>query len=278
MDYPIREIKIRSLMPAINSSKIEASGVYYNNGNYYIIFDNLHKIAIIKQDFSIINSNQWLGKERAKRKSGFEGITYNPLTNKYLVVQESEKFQNKIIPVIHEFTHDFETSDSYDIDFLLKNENKGAEGITFFKIKNESYILLLFEKPNTLNQSTNEVGNILVLKKKNGYYEKFAYLSLPKNVNFDDFSDIAWNGSKIAVLSQESSSLWVGELTEELTWKNAGNTYYFPKREGEYLYCNLEGISWINETTIVLVSDTSKKKQPSICKEKSEMIHLWKIK
>ena len=278
MDYPIREIKIRSLMPAINSSKIEASGVYYNNGNYYIIFDNLHKIAIIKQDFSIINSNQWLGKERAKRKSGFEGITYNPLTNKYLVVQESEKFQNKIIPVIHEFTHDFETSDSYDIDFLLKNENKGAEGITFFKIKNESYILLLFEKPNTLNQSTNEVGNILVLKKKNGYYEEFAYLSLPKNVNFDDFSDIAWNGSKIAVLSQESSSLWVGELTEELTWKNAGNTYYFPKREGEYLYCNLEGISWINETTIVLVSDTSKKKQPSICKEKSEMIHLWKIK
>lgn len=278
MDYPIREIKIRSLMPAINSSKIEASGVYYNNGNYYIIFDNLHKIAIIKQDFSIINSNQWLGKERAKRKSGFEGITYNPLTNKYLVVQESEKFQNKIIPVIHEFTHDFETPDSYDIDFLLKNENKGAEGITFFKIKNESYILLLFEKPNTLNQSTNEVGNILVLKKKNGYYEKFAYLSLPKNVNFDDFSDIAWNGSKIAVLSQESSSLWVGELTEELTWKNAGNTYYFPKREGEYLYCNLEGISWINETTIVLVSDTSKKKQPSICKEKSEMIHLWKIK
>jgi len=265
-------------MPAINSSKIEASGVYYNNGNYYIIFDNLHKIAIIKQDFSIINSNQWLGKERAKRKSGFEGITYNPLTNKYLVVQESEKFQNKIIPVIHEFTHDFETSDSYDIDFLLKNENKGAEGITFFKIKNESYILLLFEKPNTLNQSTNEVGNILVLKKKNGYYEEFAYLSLPKNVNFDDFSDIAWNGSKIAVLSQESSSLWVGELTEELTWKNAGNTYYFPKREGEYLYCNLEGISWINETTIVLVSDTSKKKQPSICKEKSEMIHLWKIK
>ena len=265
-------------MPAINSAKIEASGVYYNNGNFFIVFDNLHKIAIIKNDFSIINSNQWLGKERSKKSSGFEGVTYNPLTNKYLIIQESEKFQNKFIPVIHEFSLDFESADSYDIDFSLKKENKGAEGITFFKIKNESYILLLLEKPNTLNQNTNEVGNILVLKKKNGFYEEFAYLSLPGNVNFDDFSDIAWNGSKIAVLSQESSALWVGELNEDMSWKNTSTTYYFPKRDGEYLYCNLEGISWINETTLVLVSDTSKKKQPSLCKEKSEMIHIWKIK
>jgi hypothetical protein len=102
---------------------------------------------------------------------------------------------------------------------------------------------------------------------------------LPALISGLDYpTDIAWNGSKIAIISQESSALWVGELTEDLTWKNAGTIYYFPKREGEYLYCNLEGVSWINESTIVLVSDTSKKKQPSICKEKSEMIHIWKIK
>lgn len=233
---------------------------------------------MVKPDFSNINSNQWLGKERAKKSSGYEGITFNPISNKFLIVQESEKFQNKFIPVIHEFNQDFDFSDSYDIDFSLKKENKGAEGITYIKVKNESYILLLFEKPNTINQNTNEIGNILVLKKKNNYYEEITYIPLPKTLSFDDFSDISWSGSKIAILSQESSALWIGEFNEDWTWKNSGTTYFFPKIDGEYLYCNLEGISWINDNTIVLVSDTSKKKQPSVCREKSEMIHIWKLK
>ena len=276
---PIVEKKIRTLIASTPkvSKKWEASGIYLKDDFFYIVFDNFHSIAKLKRDLSNSPENSWMGKE-LPAQSGFEGITFQPESKKFLITKESDTFQNQFKPVVHEYSPDFETLEVYPIDFPLKKANKGAEGIAYLKTKSETFILLLLEKPSTLNLGSKERGNILVLRKTNNKYQQVSFLPIPQQVGFLDYSDIAWNGSKFAILSQESSALWVGELDTAMNWKNSGKLYNFPLEEGLPKYCNLEGITWINENTVALVSDSAKKKQPPRCKEKSEMIHIWELK
>ena len=134
------------------------------------------------------------------------------------------------------------------------------------------------EKPDTVHPNTGEKGNLLIMKKKSTGYEEVKYISFPKSLSFLDYSDIAYDGKRLAVLSQESSAVYIAELSDTWNLNHNGNIYYFPIYNNYPVYCNLEGITFINETTLGLVSDSSKKKQPSHCKEKSEMFHIWKIR
>ena len=65
--------------------------------------------------------------------------------------------------------------------------------------------------------------------------------------------------------------------------------YDFPRSDGgcEAIYCNVEGIHWISEGsddsaapgTLVAVSDKMKSKgrQPAICHDKDQSVHLFAL-
>ena len=56
--------------------------------------------------------------------------------------------------------------------------------------------------------------------------------------------------------------------------RQSGRVYRFPKNgDGEIVYCNLEGVSWISAQQLVVVSDASKLAQPASCREKDQSIH-----
>lgn len=60
--------------------------------------------------------------------------------------------------------------------------------------------------------------------------------------------------------------MWVGELDNGAwTWRNEGQLYEFPRSDdGSIRYGNIEGVGWINPTTVVAVSDRQKKQdQPN---------------
>jgi hypothetical protein len=95
-----------------------------------------------------------------------------------------------------------------------------------------------------------------------------------------DYSGIDINKKNIlAITSQNSSAIWTGELDVD-NWKikDPGHVYNFPKgKNGNKIYCSIEGVSWIANDRLVVVSDAKKDEQPEECRDKDQSIHIISI-
>ncbi len=104
--------------------------------------------------------------------------------------------------------------------------------------------------------------------------------SCPRSLPFVDYSGMDVRNGTLVVVSQETSALWVGTLDPQ-NWRIQGDgvVYSFPREvDGAVGYCNVEGVSWIDEDTLVVVSDARKKdKQPPSCAAKEQSIHVFRL-
>ncbi|XZF13512.1 hypothetical protein ACTHGU_17165 [Chitinophagaceae bacterium MMS25-I14] len=275
---PVAEKKIYKLLPGYNSGDdFEASGVYYLDGYFYIACDNRYKIAKIKMSLPE-NSNDNTLLSSGSGDSNFEGITYdNNNTPNFFVVEESVKNGSSYQPRIREYdgSMNYQNSMWADYYFTSSNNNKAFEGIAWVFRGGDDYILGLVEG----------TGKIPVLKKTSSQWQKVAEITLPSSVTFNDYSDIAIYGNKVAITSQEDAQLWIGTLSDT-TWEITGGTAYeFPHGSSsgvvgagsDVLYGNIEGVSFINANQIVVVSDKAKSDQPSYQTYKDQSVHIFNI-
>jgi len=278
---PVAEAKMYKLLQGYSSSdNFEASGVYYLNGYFYVACDNMYKIAKIKSTLPINSSQNSLISTGApgSGNSNFEGITYdNNNTVNFYVVAETEKNGSVYQPRIYEYdgSLNYQSRAWADYYFTSSNNNKAFEGIAWVYRGGEDYLLGLVE----------ETGVIAVLRKTSGDWALDATITLPSSVTFTDYSDICVYGNKIAITSQEDSQLWVGTLSSTSWTITGGTAYEFPKGSidgvvgaGTYtLYGNIEGISFISDTQIVVVSDKAGSDQPSYQQFKDQSIHIFNL-
>jgi hypothetical protein len=99
---------------------------------------------------------------------------------------------------------------------------------------------------------------------------------LPASLPFTDYSSVSVRGERIAVVSQESSALWVGGLSSS-TWDvvDDGASYVFPRTQrGRIRYANVEGVSWLDDQRLVVVSDRAKRGQPNRTRATDQSIHI----
>ena len=95
--------------------------------------------------------------------------------------------------------------------------------------------------------------------------------------------------SYIAIASQENSQVWIGILEEidespyfRITSSDKSGVYNLPRTIvndsmcGKE-YCNIEGVAWIDENHLVLVSDVAKPSYGIICSYKDESIHYFSL-
>lgn len=149
-------------------------------------------------------------------------------------------------------------------------------------------------------------GRIVLMRKRAGdahtdcIWETIGLLALPPKAAFLDYSALAIravNDSshhhavsrrssvyQLAVTSQESSQVWIGELrtgvaADASDWSlTEGVVYNFPRSDTcQTLYCNIEGISFVDEHILVAVSDKMKSggRQHFACLEKDQSIHTF---
>ncbi len=278
---PIFEIKLSEILSyPLHHKKLEGSGIYYYNKKYYIIFDNINYLAIIDTDFNK-NSLLWLP---TRPSSGFEAITFSEQKQSFYILEEASK---EIIP--HGYIHEYRLSENkflnpVKIPFPLESKH-GFEGIAVYTLENKNYFILLLEK-ETSHPKIPQKGNLLILEEhpKLGLIE-YAFYSL-SHIGFKDYSDIAIKQNKVAIVSQKSSAVWIGEWDYKIHKPIHGKAYKFPlvdekgKFEGGFQkgYCNVEGVSWVSEKTLVFVSDRQKKhKRKEVCAFKEEMLHIFEI-
>ena len=169
-------------------------------------------------------------------------------------------------------------------EFEFEGTSKGFEGAAGFPdATGELYILGLCEGNHCSEERKADAGHgRMVMMKKNTIsdpddpegvncvWETVRMIHIPNSAKFIDYSaiDITADG-RVAITSQENSALWIGYVegiengvinpeTFEFV-QDSGETYQFPKsNDCHTVYCNIEGIHWINDQMLMGVSDKMK--------------------
>ncbi len=271
----VQEKKLSRLLDA-GLKNYEASGIALRDGSLYVVFDNSTRLGIL--DVALTTGRLMDGSDES---SQYEGVTAagGADSGLYVVVEADASgtavvvpFDRNVLPRVTETT-----------DIAFADRNKGIEGIAWISLGATEYLLALCEG-NLCTQDETSIGNgrIKVLAHRNGMWVTDTTLSLPTQAAFVDYSDIAIlprddASFDIAVLSQQSSVLWMGVLTMN-PWVvvGSGAVYDLPRsNEGAIQYCNLEGVTFLDRTTLAMVSDRSDGK--GACGNKDESAHIFRL-
>jgi hypothetical protein len=282
-----REASLAQLLPRSELDRWEASGVMRYDGAFHVVFDNARVIAVLDESLStsgeLITLRGRPGPGRGHEGRGFEDLARDPLTgHTYLVVESLHRRGAGWRSRVEEYDPQWNRVARGWLDVPLPSSNKGIEGLTFVQRDGSAHLLGLLE--GNFGESgprgrTPGGGRIHVFARDGGDWRTEAVIELPAALPFEDYSALAASGNRLAVVSQESAAVWIGELTAG-SWQveGGGRVYPFPRaHDGGLLYGTVEGVSWLAPDRLVMVSDRAKDDQPLSCRRTQESIHLFRL-
>jgi len=275
--------KILDILGGRLDRRLEASGVLAKDGLFYIIFRNLPHIACVDSALSSAAvANHVIEQNRGHRR-GFADITYDSSSGHFYVLIESLPCSStKFMAAVQEYDASFGYLGEAWLDFPFDQPNKGLEGLTCVHRQGQTYLLGLCEGNRCRGGAESRIpggGRVHVFQRGHRQWKRVGKIRLPGRVLFEDYSGIAVTGDRIAVISQISSALWLGNIAPS-GWQvtGAGSTYLLPKdSDGSLVYGTAGGVSWITPDQVVVVSDKAKPEQDPRCRAKEQSIHIFKI-
>ncbi len=288
----VREAKISDLLKGRREKRYEASGVHFVDGFLYVVFDDSTDVLRISPDWDASQETPALIITHVQ-SAGYEDLTYQPSEKRwYCLIEASETQSGGLKPGIDEFDAAFHLVGSHWLDFPVKRENKGIEGLSTLRYRGEDAILGLCEgnacKSGSAGREPGQ-GRIQVFRRPDNAqsaaeWEHVDTIKLPSSVLFEDYAGLDVRDHTMTVVSQLSSAMWVGKLRPNPTgshdlFEDEGRTYLFPRnREGRIIYCNVEGVTWLPDGRLVIVSDKAKPdEQASRCRQKDQSIHIFRL-
>jgi hypothetical protein len=279
----VQERKLAELVaPPAGGAVLEASGVLARGRGYFVIFDNLRRVARIDGSLEPGDPrHSWVGRPRSGE--GYEDIAYSPHQGRYYLLIEAEKHPDGTYKaVIEECDEAFAFKGRHWVDVAFEKRNTGFEGLSAVRWRGHDYLLALCEGNRCRAGKKGRRpggGRIHVLARRGKLWRPVARIKLPRSVKFEDYSALAIRGDRIAVASQQSSRFWLGSLRRgDWSITGKGRQYDFPRtRKGKLLYSTIEGIAWLADDRFVAVSDLSKKDHPRCCRAKDQSIHVFRL-
>jgi hypothetical protein len=279
----VAEAKVFDIFAGRLDSRLEASGVLAKDGLFYVIFDNLPHIACIGPELSPVAAANDVIEQEKGHHSGFEDIAHDAWHGRFYVLIESlERGHGTYMAKVQEYDAGFGYLGQAWLDFPLDRPNKGLEGLTCVRRDGQTYLLGLCEGNRCRGGDEGRIpggGRVHVFRRGDRHWERVGKIRLPETVLFEDYSGIAVAGDRIAVISQESSALWVGDLASS-DWQvtDPGTCYALPRgADGGIVYGTAEGVSWMGPDQLVMVSDKAKPEQNPRCRDKDQSIHIFRV-
>ena len=278
------EHKLALLLKNVRDKEhLEASGVVVRDKDILVVMDCMKGIGRLKGQ----NKKNPLGKGKIVgpqlNAQGFEAITLDPKTGHlYLLIEALEHddaYQGKVLELdasLHPICTKW-------LDFDFESDSKGFEGAAVVRHKGDLLLLALCEGNYCEGgDKGKEIGHglIQVFKRKKKSWKHIGKIKLPKEVDFEDYADIAIRGKQVAIVSQAFSALWVGKVSlSSSKISGKGQVYRFPLDiKDNCVYCNVEGVDWLADNRIIAVSDRIKTDdQPGRCARKDKTIHIMTI-
>ena len=282
----VEEVRISELLKGNGDKRYEASGVCLKDGYLHIIFDDDPHLLRLRLDWRKAGEEPVL-LDLKGTGAGYEDITYLSATRRwYCLIEAAETNSGVFMPRVDEFDESFAFIKSHWLDFPLKAGNKGFEGLSTLRYPGNDYLLGLCEGNNCKSGSAGVKpgkGRIQVFKWDVENWEHVGTITLPKSVRFKDYSSLDFSNGCLTVISQATSAMWVGRLREqpvdlEDLLADDGRLFLFPRDDkGRIMYCNLEGVTWLGNDRLALVSDKGKNDQPGRCARHDQSIHIFRL-
>jgi hypothetical protein len=278
-----REAKVVDLLAdAAGGDRFEASGVLAFDGWLWVIFDNSPDVARIGPALTTGDPSATLIRQQGG-PVGYEDIAHDPVDRRFFLLVEAVRHRSGAwLAQVHEFDRELRPVAVRWLDFPLDRPNKGLEGLTCVRRGGSVHLLALCEGNRCRGGEEGRRpggGRVHVFVEGPDRWERTHTIRLPASLTFTDYSSISVSGDRVAVVSQESSALWVGRLAPS-SWDlvDAGRTYSFPRDpHGKTLYGTVEGVSWLADDEVVVVSDRAKATHPSRFRAKDQSVHLFAL-
>jgi hypothetical protein len=278
----VQKRKIADLLPdAPLGVAYEASGVLAKDGKFFVVCDNSTSIARLSQDLSPNPMNGLFGT--APGEDGYEGITYNAAKSRYYLLVESRKQKGgRYGGEIVEYDYTLSYVKKRLLDFKFKTANKGFEAVGHVRRNGQDYVLALCEGNKCKSGRSGRRpggGRVQLFRKGKRRWSHVGTIKLPKSVQFEDYSAMSIDGTRVAVVSQVTSRLWVGVFEEAAWgWRDNGQIYQFPRTsDNGKLYGNVEGAAWITPNRLVTVSDRRKKDQDERFADTEQSVDIFDL-
>ena len=282
--------------------KYEASSVIVVDDNAYAVCDSswaISKFGSQLQPFAAGNI-QIGDPSRELDDSGYEALLHED--GVFYVVRESILHEDETYhAIIEELVlggGDYSIGQICTCEFGFEGDSKGFEGaVAVHDLNNEMVVLGLCEGNYCSELHKNDKGNgrMVAMRREmladgSCQWKTIRMIEIPSSAYFRDYSAIALSeDGRAAISSQEESQIWLGKLlgqqpgglwdidAMEFSTEDV-QVYDFPKNDQcQTVYCNIEGIHWINEEMVMAVSDKmkSKGKQDFRCFEKDQSVHVF---
>jgi hypothetical protein len=243
----------RPLRELLDGGRLEASGVEARGGSLYVVFDDTPDVARVRGDLS---EAEWIETDGGGR--GYEGIAWSSDERRFFCVIEGREHDGEVRAKVAEYDERLRLIDEAWLPGALSDENKGYEGLAAVTREGRTCLLALREGDDDDDDGVVRGRIDIFRRKKDGDgWKKLDSLTLPSNVRFADCSGIDVAGDRVAVVSQQSSALWLGRLAPD-AWEfiGDGQVYLFPRDDdGEILYESVEGVAFLDAGRLAVVSD-----------------------
>ncbi len=261
-----------------DSPALEATGVVAKDSCFYVVFGNVRRIARINSDLTRrSNTPAWFGRARAGE--GYQDIAFSPHTRRFYLLIKAEKHPDGTLKALID---ECDEKGRYKlrrwVDFPFDQQNHGFEGLCAVRWKDCDYLLALGHRRPRPGRKP-DGGQIYVLKRAGTVWKPIAQIALPPGVKFKNHSTVSLRGSQIAVISQQTSRLWIGTLKfGNWTISDPGAVYDFPRtKKGNPKYGALEGLCWRSPGSFVLVSGLCGRDDAKRCRKREQSIHVFRI-
>ncbi len=273
----------RKVASLLGPGKYEASGVAVRGDAYYVVFDNRKAVGKLHETLEpAAQGNALVGPAG---KDGFEGISYDVKTDRFFLVTETVEDGDELRSEVTVLDGELQFVSSHPLDFTFESENKGFEGIAHVRRQGQLYLLALCEGNGCKKGKAGRKGGkgrIQVFHLQDGDWVHVDGVKLPDSVEFEDYSGLDVRGDAIAVTSQMDSRLWIGRLAStgtgaEIDFKIDGKGKQFRFDEDDKIHCNVEGIAFLDDDTLVAASDRRKDEDDPRCAAKHQSVHVFTV-
>jgi len=263
------EYRLRDVLPAPDDGRFEASGVVAVGRWLWVVFDNTRRVA--RLPIALDARGTWF--DLPGSADGFEDIAYSTRTRSFLLLVESMRRGGAYISAIDEYSSRWRFLRRRTIEGALLRKNKGYEGIACVKVGNAEFVLAVRER------SKGPATHVDVLRPAEKSWRVARTIALPAIARFRDYSAVAVSRRRIAVLSQEDAKVWLSTLTSDASAAEDGVVVDFPRSRKKHKrrYYTLEGLTWVSDDRIVVVSDRAKRSLPRRAFRRHESIAVFRL-
>lgn len=252
----VAEARLKDLLD--DQDRLEASGVAARGKSLYVVFDDTTDVARVTDDLS---EAEWI--ETDGEGAGYEGITWSPAESRFHCVIEAVRRDDELHARVATYDSKFALIDESWLRLPLPSKNKGFEGLAAVQRGGKTHLLALHEgDPEAADAEGGVRGRLEVFRQQNDGtgWKHVVTTKLPEAIRFADYSGVdALQDGRIAVVSQQSSALWIGRLRDDFTFADDGEVYLFPRdSDGGPRYSTIEGVTFLDAGRVACVTDLAK--------------------